>query len=424
MERKELCPGSDAMEDRVSIPRLDTEYSIEGTRAHIVVDYALKNGIRSAKEAHAETILFDMEFKPDFFRAVQMMLNYVYGIMDQYPDAVLSTEQQVFPPTDVVPLDQVSGYCDVAIFIPSIRKLYVIDYKHGAGVAKDISRGGGSPQPWQYAAGLIYDATKPAVDPAGVDTVILAIIQPRAFHILGPIRELEVTAYEVFEYLDRMDRAILRARDPNAPLIPGNTQCMFCPAKVECPARQAKAFAAVTPPNTMFKGVMDVMTPKIPNPVDMTVEQIAYASQMLPFLKSWIKDFEERRLEILRLGNDIPGLKVVETYARTEWFGDAKDIGPRLAALIGCDVEDVMQYVLIPPSEAKELVIEKFKSLAGYGRKKLAAEEGAKALAFLTTKNSTGNLTVVPDTDSRAAVVRGPAMFAQLGQLPTPGDDT
>lgn len=423
MERKELCPGSDAMEDRVSIPRLDTIYSIEGTQAHIVLEHALKTGIRNAKEAHADSILFDMEFKPDFFRSIQMMLNYINGLMDQHADAVLYTEHRVHPPTEVVDPEEVAGYCDCAVFIPSTRTLYVPDFKHGAGVAKDIGRDSGTPQPWQYAAGFLYGADQ-LIDPQAVDTVVLAIIQPRAFHPLGPIRELEVTAYEVFEYLDRMDRAILRARDPNAKLVPGDTQCRFCPAKVECPARQQMAMRAIAPPNVMFGSVMEVLAPKVPNPVDMSPEQIAYASQMLPFFKSWIKDFEERRLEIMRQGHDIPGLKVVETWPRTKWFGEAKDIGPKLAALIGCPVEDVMEYTLIPTSEAKEMVVEKFKSMAARGHKKQAAEEAAKALAFLTTKDSTGNLTVVPDTDSRPAVTKGPAMFAQLGLLPPPPGET
>lgn len=421
MERKELCPGSDAMEDRVSIPSLPSVYSIEGTRAHIVLEHALKNGARNAKEAHADSILFDMQFEPDFFRSIQMMLNYVYGILDQHPDAVLFTEHRVYPPSEVVPPEDVAGYCDVGIFIPSARTLYVPDFKHGAGIAKDIGRGSGTPQPWQYAAGFLYGEPT-LVDPSAVDTVVLGIIQPRAFHPQGPIRELEVTAYEVFEYLEhRMDRAILRARSPDAKLIPGDTQCRFCPAKVECPARQGMALAALGP---AIKAFEQVHTPNVPNPVDMTVEQIAYVSSMMPFLKSWIKDFEERRLEIMRQGYDIPGLKVVETWPRTKWYGEPAEIGPKLAALIGCPVEDVMEYTLIPTSQAKEMVVEKFKAMAARGKKKQAAEEATKALAFLTTKDSTGNLTVVPETDSRPAVAKGPAMFAQLGLLPAPPETT
>lgn len=418
MERVELCPGSDKLLERLSIPHKDTIYSIEGTKAHAVIDHGLTTGIRSAKAAHADSVLFAEDFDADFHRAVQVMLDYVYGIMDQHPDAVMSLEQYIEPPSDAAP-GEVGGYCDVAIYIPSAKTLYVIDYKHGAGVVKHISRTGGSPQPWQYAAGLMFDVNKPAIDPEGLDIVVLALVQPRAFHPDGAVRELEVTPYEVFEYLERMDVAIRKAQEPNAVLIPGETQCQFCAANTDCPARMQRALAVI---NTTFKTVYDVTAPGIPDPATLSPEQLGYIKQMMPLLKQWMDDIDGRILEVLQAGGTVPGQKIVETQARRKWYGEPQDVAVKLAALIGCPVEDVMEYKLIGVTDAQALVVDAYKARAARGQKMKAAEAAKNAMAYLTLKQSSGNLTVVPDNDPRPAVIKGPGAFVQLGAIPAPGE--
>jgi hypothetical protein len=69
-------------------------------------------------------------------RNVQVILDHVYTILDSYPDAELAVEHRVHIPSQAVP-DRMWGTTDVRIYVPSIRWLFVIDYKHGAGIFVD-----------------------------------------------------------------------------------------------------------------------------------------------------------------------------------------------------------------------------------------------------------------------------------------------
>lgn len=457
-ERIAACPGSVRLEESVPA-RPPTSYSIEGQKAHVIVEAALANGVRRAMEAHRDYSFLCMEeldtntggpYK-NFYLSIQIMLNHVYAILDEHPDAILFTETFVDPPSDAAP-GEVGGWCDVAIYIPSRKWLYIIDYKHGAGVTKAVY---GNRQVLQYGAGFLYDANSPLIgvnatpggdgcycthhpdDPAhgsecykprspDVEGVTLCIVQPRAFHPDGEIREYDVTPYELFEYLDKMDEAIRAAQAPDAPLIPedltdphGSRQCQFCDAAATCPARTAKALAAV---NVQFAAVRDIRAPGIPDPAAMQLAELEYAAMHLPTLRAWIKNVEDRLFEYAKQGYPLEHHKIVETQARRKWYGDVDEVATKLAALIGCPVEQVIERTLIPITDAEKLIVNAFKDRAAKGKKRDAAHDGKTALAYLTLKQSTGNLTLVTNDDPRPAVDRATVAFQQIGGL-LPGND-
>jgi hypothetical protein len=353
------------------------------------------------------------DFPNDFFLSLQMALNYIYGILDEHPDAILFCETYVNPPLPAMP-GEAAGYCDVGIWIPSISTLYVIDYKHGAGVAKAAKN---NTQPLQYAAGFLYQDA-PLVDPAMVDTVVCVIVQPRAFHVEGPIREWELTPYEVWEFLDVLDAGVRECLSPTAALVPGEDQCRFCDGRTVCPAREALGLQNAV--NVTFKSILDVKQPGIPDASMLDVNRLSYIMQWAPFLRKFLDDVDAHGAELLRQGYDVPGFKLVEAQAKRKWYGDENQLAFKIAALAGTDVASVMDIKLIGITEAERMVVEAFKSRVGRGKKKQAAEDAKQAFALLTLKQSSGNLNVAPMDDPRPAANRAAAIFQGVGELVAP----
>lgn len=419
-ERFIACRGSTNLLARVPA-RPSTEWSIEGTKAHEVLQAGLENGIRDAKEAHREYSTVFAEDLDDgenfFYRAVQAALDHVYGILDDYPDAVLYVERFVNPPSEVTP-GETGGYCDIAIHVPSIRTLFIIDYKHGAGIAKDVK---GNPQPMQYGAGFLYEDNA-VVDPATVDMVVLTIVQPRAFHPDGIIREHEVTPYELYEYIAELDDVIEDCLKPDAPLTPddnGKTSdhCRFCDANTMCPARERKAISAV---GTQFAAVTDVTRNKLPDLMTLDMERLVYISRMAPILKKFLDDVDGRIMELLRQGYSVPGKKLVEVQAKRQWWGSPEDVAAKAAALANCKPDELYTMKLLPITQVEKVIVEAFKKRVGRGKKSQAAEDARRAFAFLTTKQSSGNLTMVDADDPRPAVQNAVSAFTQIdGALAT-----
>lgn len=416
-ERFFACKGSNNLLRRVPA-RPTSHYAVEGTNAHDVLEAALRNNVRDAREAHENwSSLFFEELDDgsnEFYMSVQIALDHIYSILDEYADAQIWIERFVDPPLDAAP-GQAGGYCDVAIYVPSIRTLFIIDYKHGAGVAKAVK---GNKQVTQYAAGFLYEDDA-VVDPATVDTVVLTIVQPRAFHEDGIIREYDITPYEVWEYLQELEEVVAECQAPDAPLTPGEDQCRFCDARTLCPAREA---AALTVASAAFKQIEHVRQPDLPVPSSLDMNRLAQIRFHAPTLRKWLDDVDKHCEELARSGFVVPGAKLVETQARRQWYGTEDEAAKKLAAMLGeTDVEKVFTKKLVPITTAEKLVVEAYKKRVGRGRKKKAAEEARQAFAYLTLKQSSGNLVLVDEDDPRPAVNRAQNTFGQIaGALPKP----
>lgn len=413
-ERFFACHGSINLLARVPKSR-PSEYAIEGTKAHIVLDAALKNGVRNAKEAHLDyssLCMEDLDTPENFFyRAIQAALNYIYAILDDYPDAILYTERRVDPIITSAP-GEAAGYCDIAIHIPSLRTLYIVDYKHGAGISKEAK---GNPQPMQYAAGFLYEDNA-VVDPQQISSVVLAIVQPRAFHRDGIIREHEATPYEIYEYLQELDEVIEKCLEPDAELVSdddGRTtdHCRFCDANYMCPAREARAVAAT---GTQFRTVREVDLNKLPEVKTMDVDRLTYIRQAAPILRAFLNDVDAQVKSLLYSGYNVNGSKLVEAQARREWYGDPQELAQKAAALACVPVDEVMEYRMLPITTVEKLIVEAFKARVGRGHKTGAAADARKAMAFLTLKKSSGNLVLVYDDDERPAVNAAGSAFKQI----------
>lgn len=406
------CPGSVKAQDRAPA-RPPSPYAEEGTKGHDVLHEALKNRIRSAKEAKEDYSYVCMEdFSDDFYYSVQTTLDYVYDILDKYPDAEMWLETKVEVPCDKAPGDA-DGHADVIIWVPSIRTLYVIDFKHGSGVVKEAEE---NRQGLQYAAGVLYGSE--LVPPDAVDNVVIVIAQPRAFHPDGSIREWTTTPYRVFEYLIDLENAVVACEADDAPLIPGETQCMFCDCKTICPAREATALRNAI--GTQFASIRDVVNQKLPDVEGLDIERVSHILSWKPFLEKWMGDVEKHAKELMISGVDVPGHKLVEAPAKRSWYGDEKTLAVKLAALARRDITEVMRVKLITITDAERMVVDAFKQGVDKDRKKQAAEDAKAAFALLTDKKSSGSISIASVDDPRPAVNRAAMAFGSVTGLIEP----
>lgn len=412
------CPASVKMLAKVP-PRPSSVYAVRGTWAHEVIEHAIRSNIQDATEAVSS---HDVHFATDFDRgdiaAIDTALDYIYEKRDEldltYGDAVLCAETKIeFNFAD----GEADGHCDVFIYSRIGKLCYVIDYKHGAGVTKSVK---GNRQVKQYGAGLAFGKNSPLAGLPDVMewTFVMVIIQPRAFHIEGPIREDTLSAYDLRDYMIKLQDKIAECESDAAPLIAGEEQCYFCDARFNCPAYDKKA---LTVASETFSSVRDVSAPGLPDPRQFDAARLSYISTLLPMLKDWIKTFESYRDEQVLAGVQVAGWKVVETQARREWWGDPMTQVKSLASLIGCKPEDLYEMKRKGIIETEDMVVDAFTSRVGRGKKKQAAEDARQLFAYYTTKESTGKYTVAPVDDRRPAVDRSKIAFAGVsGLLPPP----
>ena len=398
MGRLILCPGSYNM-SRAVPPETPSRAAMRGTLAHEIMDHALKGGMRSADDAAMPWIANEL-LDDDIVAGVQVALDFVYDILDQYGDeAELYCEDEFI--IESMADDDVGGYCDVAIWIPSLKLLYVIDYKNGVGVVEV----GDNAQLKFYATGAVqkhFDAA---------DTIIGVIVQPNAFHKDGKIREAYWFRSTMEDFAVTIDEAIFAAKDPNAPLIPGEYQCEWCPARAFCPAREAAALQVV---NYTFSTVRHVSNdiararPNIPNPFDMSGERLAEILLNAQFLRDFLSDVEKAAYEKeMTTPGSVPGFKLVEAQARRKWFGEPRQVADALAQLLGADDDVVFPRKLMTITEAERRLKQRYTAgLTKKADKDKALQSAYEYLARLTNKDTSGNLTLVPESDKRPAAGR------------------
>jgi len=114
-------------------------------------------------------------------------------------------------------------------------ELRILDLKYGRGVVVEITDGGGRPNPQL----MIYLLA--AIDKFGPrKTYRIGVMQPRAYHPDGPIREFEVPPYLVEVFRFELDEAI-KANFSGGPQVAGPHCMKFCPALGTCRAAAARA---------------------------------------------------------------------------------------------------------------------------------------------------------------------------------------
>ncbi len=367
MSRWAACPGS--VKASGGLKQLPSPAAQEGTNAHTVGEHCLeftKNVFDLVdQDFHDTTGKFVVT--DDMADAVDVYLQYIDSRISK-GDTLLIEYQ--FNLDSVYP--DLWGMNDACIYKPKEKKLIVVDYKHGRGVSVEANN---NLQLLYYALGAVTNNF------SQIKEIEMVIVQPRCPHPAGSIRSWTIDASTLIDWIPDLIDAATATEDPNAPRIPGETQCRFCLAcgTPRCPESYEKALAVA---KVEFSPEGKVL---LPEATSLTGEKAAQLFNELPVLENWIKRFRAFQHAEAEHGRCAPGLKLVQKRATRKFKDEQETVNFLLETKL--DTEDMYQTKLLSPAQIE---------------KKLDKHEKEQMKEYVI-KQSSGT-TLVPEADKREAV--------------------
>lgn len=329
-ERWMNCPGSPRLCAELP-PRPSSKHAMEGTAAHELAALCLKNDEDASNWIGEELEVEDRVFKvtEEMADAVQVYLDAIWS--DLKDNGLTPKDLSIEKKFEIEGIACLKGTNDASFSSP-LGKLYVYDYKHGAGTYVNVEE---NPQLLIYAIG--------AMQLAGWvnDEIEVVIVQPRyRDESVEPVRRWSVSKTDLLAFKVSAQLAIDNACDPSAPLKPG-TWCgkTFCPAFGVCPGVRKKAVAVVDEQSAALV---------FPDPARLTPEQIGKVLESSGLIADWAKSVRAyAEQQVKALGVKIPGYKLIEKKGRRAWVDELaveNELGPEFG-------EDIYEKKLKSPAQ-------------------------------------------------------------------------
>jgi len=341
MYRWSACPAS--VRFTKDMPNTSSVYAQEGTATHAVASDLLEG-------KGTDCIDFEM------IEAVQVYVEAIRELVT--PGATLLVEHK-FDLSCVYP--GCFGTADAVIYQPDTKTLYVMDYKHGAGMSVEAE---GNPQLKYYALGALMTTNFKPV------RVVMGIVQPRCFHPAGPVRTTEMDALDLLDFRADLIAFAKETENENAVFADG-AHCHFCPGAGVCPHLQSKALAAAT---LEFSPA-----------VAYDPDRLKLALDSREAVKAWLKAVDEFAYHEAEAGRCPTGYKLVAKRPTRKWKAEG----------------DTAEYLQDAGFTASQIYDRKLKSPAQvealYPKKKDVPEALAALIESVSSRH-----TLVPDSDKRA----------------------
>jgi hypothetical protein len=274
-------------------------------------------------------------------------------------------------------LDMIHGTADVIIRDPISGRIVVLDWKFGQGVQVYAE---GNEQCLAYAAGAVGY-------PNNVYSKIeIHIAQPPLNHYdVWEVNHMDIRDW-VF---DTLAPAIDKVWEPEPAYVPGEKQCRFCPAAMQCKARHGAQQANAT---SIFKGF--AILPQT------SKEQLAGLLAKSKELKLYIKQIEKYAEDEILKGRPFPGKKAVRGRSTRKWEDEVTAFN-WLQKYSDIKLGDLYTKKFVSPAQVEKL------------ERGLKKDDDFKKLII----KPEGALVVVDSDDKRKAVeLKGPAesIFKEL----------
>ena len=353
------CTGWPEMSAK--FPQVDNPKAAEGRAAHellaALVEFAVEGGNPSAnrKFTVGQEIATGVICTDEMFDAV---LDCVTDFMGVYSGLVSQGETPTYGIEAKIGAMRIhpslKGRVDLWLYVARNEgHLYVWDFKYGHAVVEACHS-------WQnicYATGISEDlllGTK-------LDTwVHMRIVQPRAYHIDGIVREWRISLEIVLDHAQIMHDRAAKIFAGEGKTNSGN-HCKYCVARHACGSAQRAAMLSVE-----YSGN------PVPEPLDnealglelRTLQRAATA------LKSRVTGLEAQAETLIRRGEIIPGFKLKPAKGREAWTkpdGQVMNLGkmyevdvstpklitPKQARAAGIDAEVIAEYAAYPDAGHK-----------------------------------------------------------------------
>ena len=391
------CPGS-IREEKKYPEQPSGPAAVDGTHTHTLLERSLTFG-RSPLTFIGRTLEdHDGEFIVDADRAARagMCFDYIQVRTEELNGLSELRAETKVDPQWLLGRDDMGGTIDALIIGGDTLEL--IDYKDGMNDAWESAK----LQLEQYAYGVLASYQIPTNLPYPFTKVRMTVVQPKLALKGGEaIRFVETTAKELLDSCGVIVAQAARTDLPDAPLIPGDLQCKYCPVKA-CSARAQQAMEAIGtmfPDNQKTQDLVFQAADKDPH--TMSDEQLAQILEAAPLVRQLIENTEAEVLSRLQRGIKIPGFKLVNGRGSRSWSLPESEMAEKLIKM-GVPKSEVYETKLL--SVAK---VEKLKWKAKKGGEEIAKQLTDRQLKTLEKDyicHTAGKITVAPESDSRKAI--------------------
>ena len=382
-----MCPGS-VREEAKYPEQVGGPAAIDGTHTHSLLETCVRMGMLNPKEFIGET-LHDHEgsFTVDAERAerVQFALTYISTRLIDDPSLTVISETRVDPVIYFNRKD-LGGTVDIQLIGDDF--IEIIDYKDGMHPVDAFN----NLQLEQYGMGALAGYEQPP----RFKRIRMTIVQPKL-----RMKGLDgVTSYEtdVKSFMDSsyVIRDQADATDnPDAELVPGESQCRYCRAKGGCSALSTQALAKS---GIVFANLDVAQQSSNRDPHTMTDVQIVEIMEAGPLVRQMLEGVEAEALRRLEAGQTIDGIKLVKGRGSRSWAFDEEKTAEILSKM-GVPKASLWKTSLISPAQTDKVTWEKRD-----GTTKQLTEKQLAALKSEYIKKSDGKLTVALASDDRPAV--------------------
>lgn len=324
-----VCPGSVSVEEQYA----DTEqrHGADGAAAHFVADEILKGRACPVVGSSAPNgiILDDAMVK-----SAGVFVDAVRRRSITHGD--LFTENKIFIPW----VNRVCfGTVDAWHYNPTDRELHIWDFKYGWLPIE-------AEKNWQlicYAAGIMYLLKQQGVVLNEI-RVVLSIVQPRPYHMLGPIRSWRTNYEELVPLMHQLYRAAEEALNPRPQCISG-PQCKYCTGRHACSVARSSGlyfceFSSNTSPHEL--------------PIEALGLEIKLLERGVEAIKLRLAGLEAQAIALLKKGVTVPGLAIAPSKGRREWDLPALEV-IAMGDLLGVNLRKEIEP--ITPTQARDLKI-------------------------------------------------------------------
>ena len=405
-----LCPGS--IREEAKYPdEGGGPAAIDGTHSHMLLEVCLKENDKASFYIGAEMEDHEGKFVVDSDRAarVQSALDYIDQRVAEHNGLCEVISETRVDPEHLLGRKDLSGTVDVQII--GGNTLELIDYKDGMGIVSAE----GNLQLEQYAYGVLAGYKLPVNGDYPFETVRMTIIQPKlALKGMKPITSHDVSVRSLLSNMGTIITQAAATDQPDAPLVPGESQCKFCRAKGSCAALAGNVMKEV---GIMFQPVvtqtLDVAQQSADkDPSTMDDAQIRQIMEAAPLMRQLLEGVEKEALRRLESGQTIPGLKLVNGRGSRAWALPEDDMAEKLVKM-GIPKSAIYETKLVTPAKAEKLTWEKRD-----GSKVTLTDRQLKTMETEYVVKMAGKLTVVPESDGRPAVVKNAAPLFSAVETP------
>lgn len=411
-----MCPGS--IREEAKYPEQPSgAAAVDGTHSHTLLEFCIENGLMDPSTQVGETFEdHEGSFKVDADRAarVKVAIEYVKSRIADYNGLCEVIAERRVDPKWFTHRDDLSGTVDVQIRGPGVLEL--IDYKDGMGVVAAEN----NLQLEQYAIGVLAECQLGWNVPEQYpwSEVRMTIVQPKL--ALKGLKSIDTWTVPIKYLLDRVSELGHQARAteaPDAPLIPGESQCKFCRAKGSCAALAGnvmKEIGVMFQPVVSNPLVLDIAHQSADkDPSTMSVDQIRQIMEAAPLMRQLLEAVEKEAQRRMEAGQSIPGLKLVNGRGSRAWTLPEEEMAEKLVKM-GIPKNAIYVTKLVSPAQAEKLTWEKRD-----GTRVQLTDRQLKRMDQEYVAKMAGKLTVALESDERKAVVTNAApMFSAVEAAP------